>query len=117
MGRTTTGQQAAAAALADPAEPDGEGRLVVSPNGTVALLDDHGTDRVRFEGVAVGAGTFTDVAGRPPLRSARVEAGLVVRAWIDRQAPRLRHAWATLEGGPAPCGSSTGPARSSPWRS
>lgn len=39
----------------------------------------------------------------PPLRSARVEAGLV-REWIDRQAPRLRRAWSVLETGGAPPG-------------
>lgn len=40
------------------------GRLIVASSGTVALLDASASDRVLFDGIAVGAGTFTDVAGR-----------------------------------------------------
>lgn len=38
--------------------------LLVEARGTVALLDAADAARVRFEGVAVGVGVFTDVAGR-----------------------------------------------------
>lgn len=38
--------------------------LVVEARGTVALLDAADAARVRFEGIAVGVGVFTDTAGR-----------------------------------------------------
>ena len=42
-------------------------------------------------------------AAPAPLEPARVDLELV-RAWIGRQAPRLRQAWTVLEEGPAPPG-------------